>query len=139
MKEELEKLQEAREDKEKLQVSYQRIFGEFEGDNKVLIALIQKTKEEILGLEEEIREEALYEYKNTGEKKQLGGVGIKIMKKLSYDPKQAFGWAKEHSLALQLDKRAFEKIAKAQELDIVEELLYPIATIPKDIKLEEVK
>jgi len=59
------------------------------------------------------------------------------MKRFEYDELDAFKWAKEHSLALSLDKKAFEKIAKVDTMDFVKINEIPQATIPTNIKLED--
>ena len=79
---------------------------------------------------------ALDQYKQTGEKTLDHGVKIMVRKTLEYDQAAALNWAKDHGLALSLDKRAFEKIAKAQELEIVEYGEKAVAAIPQEIKIE---
>lgn len=111
--------------------------AEFEKANAGIIELVNDFQEKIQVSEGLIREEAIIKFKETGEKKLEFGVGIRVMKKLTYNDKQAFSWAKDHSLALALDKRAFEKIAKADDIDFVEITEEATATIPKEINLEE--
>lgn len=110
---------------------------EFEKENQIVIDLIEDIQGRMQASEDLIREEAMLKYKETGEKKLEFGVGIRVMKRLNYDEKEAFSWAKDHSLALALDKRAFEKIAKVDDIDFVETTEEAMATIPKEINLGE--
>ncbi len=84
-------------------------------------------------LEFSIKEKALEKYYEAGEKK-IGQIGIRIMKDLIYDEDEAFRWAKEHELCLNLHKKDFERLAKTQDLKFVEIKERPIATIPTKIK-----
>lgn len=110
---------------------------EFNATNEELLSKIDKISNDMFDCEESIRTQALVEFKNTGEKKLDGGVGIRVLKKLDYDTSEAFSWAKNHSLALSLDKKAFEKIAKADNIDFVKITEESTATIPTIIKLVE--
>ena len=83
--------------------------------------------------EAKLREITLAAYAETGNKTPAPGVGIREAAKLVYDERDALGWAKEHHLALQLDRKAFEKIAKADKLDCVEYLTEIVATIATDL------
>lgn len=109
---------------------------EFDSLNEELLSKIEDLCEKMLVCEESIRSQALVEFKETGDKKLRGGVGIRVLKKLDYEASEALSWAKKHSLALSLDKRAFEKIAKADSIDFVKITEEPIATIPSIIQLE---
>jgi hypothetical protein len=61
---------------------------------------------------------------------------VKEKTELVYDPAQAFTWAREKQMALvpeSLDRRAFEKIAKATPLEFVTEKITPVAQIATDL------
>jgi hypothetical protein len=78
----------------------------------------------------------LVHYTATGEKRPVAGVEVKEKTELVYDPAQAFTWAREKQLALvpeSLDRRAFEKIAKATPLEFVTEKITPVAQIATDL------
>ena len=47
------------------------------------------------------------------------GLSVRVTAKPVYDKEAALAWAKEHSLALAFDAKAFEKIASVQSLDFV--------------------
>lgn len=94
--------------------------------------------------EENLRRLTLEAYAETGSKSPAPGLGIREVQKLVYEDSVAQLWGYEHGMALQLDKRAFEKIAKATPLDFVVILPEPQATIATDLseavkQLEEAK
>lgn len=93
------------------------------------------------GAEKWMREALLEAHAQTGEKKFPGG-GIRMVKTLEYTEDAALFWAQQHSMALLLDRRAFEKLAKSGNVSativtIAEEAQ---ATIDSDLSafLEEV-
>ena len=105
------------------------------------IVELNKGKEDIALIETELRDLALADYDITKEKKLTGGLGIKIMKKLEYEPDKAFNWAEKHGIGLELNKRAFESFVKSQEKDLKKAKLDFVsikekatATIPKCIE-----
>lgn len=87
--------------------------------------------------EEELRELTLKAYAETGNKAPAPGVGIRERTVLTYDGKVAFDWAKAHKMALQLDTRAFEKIAKADPPDFVKITTEPQATIAPNLEIKK--
>jgi len=92
-----------------------------------------------------ISAEAEAEYRQTSEKKLLGGIGIRVGSRLEYDIKTAMEWARTHSPILiqeVLDSKAFEKLAKDhldsdKGLDFVSVDETITVTFPKEIKLDE--
>ena len=79
-------------------------------------------------------------FEATGNKKFYGGFGVQKRKEIDYDESEAFEWAKEKGMFLQLDKKAFEKAAPTMEKDlngIVEIKSRVKVTFPKVAKLEE--
>lgn len=93
---------------------------------------MEATKSALADEEAQLRDAALAEHRLTGYKKLPHGIGIRITTKLDYDENDAFEWAKSHELALKLDAKAFEKIAKADTPDFVQVLEVPTATLPTD-------
>lgn len=112
---------------------------EFQIANEGLLYKIESLGITTTECENEIRDAAIVLFKKNGEKKLEGGVGIRVMKLLEYDDEKAFSWANEHSLALALDKRAFEKIAKADDIDFVSITDFISATIPRELNVMEEK
>ena len=115
----------------------QQMYEDFEKANEGLFGVMRDKQEELTAIEEKLRTVALEEHLRTGEKKLYGGVGIRIAKVLGYDDKEALDWAIGHNMALQLDKRAFEKIAKTTPVECVTITEVPKATIPVKIEIGE--
>ncbi len=88
-----------------------------------------------------LRELTIKAYNETGNKAPAPGVGIRERVFLQYENKVAFDWAKAHKIALMLDTKAFEKIAKADPPDFVKTITEPQATIAGDLEkyITEVK
>ncbi|MCP3684421.1 MAG: hypothetical protein GY861_17215 [bacterium] len=107
-----------------------KLMEKFQEDNKPLFEEIAKTQEALEEVEMKVKELALAEYKETGEKKLHGGIGIRIMQKLDYEEEKAFEWAKAHKICLKLDAKTFEKLAKVEDIDFVKKFEVPSATIP---------
>jgi predicted nucleic acid-binding protein len=82
-----------------------------------------------------IKSAALDEFKSTGEKKLLGGIGIRETQTLEYDSGKAFMFAKEKDMFLTLDDKAFKKAAPSLNLDFVTVTKISTVTFPKEIKL----
>ena len=137
MKERIVKLKELREQMEKLNARKKAANEKYLADNNELFSEVEKLAGQLNQTETEIKELALNEYSETGEKKLKFGVGIRILKQLQYGEDEAFTWAKEHSMALSLDKRAFDKIARVDKIDFVQIKEVPQATLPFKIEVKD--
>ena len=124
---------------EEKRVELSKRQDKFNEENKTLFEYIHKIRDSIDRCKEVLIENAEVEYAKTGNKKLEFGIGIRVVKKLVYEPKEALKWAKDHSLCLCLDKRAFDSFAKSQEIDFVLKEEKVLVTFPKEIKLGEVK
>lgn len=91
----------------------------------------------ISGLKEKLEEQGKQEFKETAKKQLTGGLGIREGSEYIYEESKAFAWAKEHSMCLSLDKKAFEKVAEVTPIDFIEKKPKITVTFPKEIKLEE--
>lgn len=109
----------------------------FKINNALLFKSIEILNEEISENKLKIAEEAKVEYEETKEKKLLGGIGIRVTTNLNYENEEALKWATEHQLCLSLDRTAFNKIAKTQDIDFVKKEENITVTFPKEIKVEE--
>ena len=98
-----------------------------------LILALTSAKEDQEKAEESLRQAALALYQSTGEQHPGPGVEVKVGTKLVYDPSVALAWGWDHRLALTLDKKAFEKIAKASPLDFVGIEANPYVAIASDL------
>jgi len=105
----------------------------WEMENKALLEGAQEAHSQVAEAEAKLRELTLKAYQETGNKAPAPGVGIREVTKLEYDPKNALMWAVEHRLALQLNKTAFEKIAKTDTPEFVTVSTEPQATIATDL------
>jgi len=103
--------------------------------NQVLFDNEANVKETCSEAENKLRELTLQAYAETGNKAPAVGVGIRERTILTYDVKIALDWAKAHRMALQLDKKAFEKIAKADPPDFVKITTEPQATIATNLEI----
>jgi len=105
---------------------------EFEEQNAKLIEAIAAAKATIAASEEALRQEALATWAPGQTKKLAHGIGIRETTKLDYEPDEAFNWAVEHGIALALDKKTFETIAKASPPGFVKPVTVVSVTLPTD-------
>lgn len=111
------------------------LMADFELSIKAKLEQKKVTAEEINEIKAQISSEALDDFERTGEKKMLGGIGIRISSGIQYDEKKAFEFAKEKDMFLTLDKKAFDKAADGLGLDFVQSVEKKTVTFPKVIKL----
>lgn len=96
-------------------------------------ALLQKA---VTRQEAEVRALALTSYRDTGETHPAPGVSIRLFERLTYSDAEALAWAKTAGLAVipeALDRKAFERIAKAAPLAFVTYADEPRALIASDL------
>ena len=82
--------------------------------------------------ESELKAQRVTEYDGVDKSKRFG-IGIREETKLDYSDDDAYQWAVAHQMALKLDKRGFEKIAKVDTPDFVTITTEPQATIAQDL------
>ena len=111
----------------------ERLYAEWLKENEAIIGAAVEAKQAQEEAEAKLREMTLAAYDLTGDKKPAPGVGIREVTRLEYDKTEAYEWAVKHALALQLDSKAFEKIAKAQPLPFVSSIIEAQATISPDL------
>jgi hypothetical protein len=133
--EQLQDFKWAQEDLDKLKQELCIKKAEFDEQNMELVKNIFSLQESIEAKKFDLRQDALCEYQETKNKSLTGGLGIRCMTKLIYEEEEAFDWAKEHSLCLKLDSKAFEQIAKSQDINFVEKKEELAVTFPKELKL----
>ncbi len=123
---------------EKLRETYQKEFDSFTTKNAALLASIEVVSSKQEEIKEEVRIKAIEEFEKTGNKKLLGGIGIRILSKLVYSESDAMNWADENmpiAIKRVLDKKQFEAFAKSSELDFVESEEKTVVTFPKEITI----
>lgn len=113
--------------------------NQFDIENSQLISDIVTLDSQMNNIKDSVKEQAESQYKTTGEKKMLGGIGIRILTKLKYESENAIAWARDNMpIAIKevLDKKQFEAFAKNNELGCwVEKEESICVTFPKEIKL----
>lgn len=98
----------------------------------------KKAKElEIESIKEKINSYVLQEFDKTKEKKYYSGIGVQERTELTYDETEVFNWALDKKLFLQLDKKAFDKVAETIGAPSVKVEKKPKVTYPKILKLED--
>ena len=137
MKEKLIRLKQLRSLRDDLAIRKKAAYEKYMSDNKDLFTEVDILQEQLTKQETEIRKIAVEYYEETGKKQQEYGVGVRILKKLEYEEAKALQWAKEHEMALNLDKKSFEKIARADPMDFIKINEVPQAILPFKIEIEE--
>ena len=107
----------------------------FNQQHQDLIEAKCKAQSDCTQEEAKLREFTLAAWKATGNKKPAQGVGIRVAKVLSYDPRTAKEWAMKngHDNLLDLNRSRFADAAKALALDFVRIDDEPQATIAKEL------
>ena len=126
-----EKLKDVRLEQKILNDKYEKVFDIFKEDNKKLINYKNGVNSVISEHESTLREYMSELYLSSGIKKTKCGVGVRLINKIEYSDDDALNWAKQHDMALNLDKRAFEKIAKTTNISFVKTTEVVQPTIPK--------
>jgi len=129
-KENVEKLKQTIEDLNSKKEILKSLEEKFNEENKALLDEISNLKTDLENITNEVKEQAIEEFKQTGKKKLLGGIGVRETKYISYDDKTALDWAKSKDMFIMLDKKAFEKTADTLNLDFVKIDKVIQATIP---------
>jgi hypothetical protein len=86
-------------------------------------------KQAVRQAEEALRRLAIEIYHSTGSKDIALGVCVREMTRLTYDPQDALTWAIEHRLALVLDVKTFDQLARVTTLPFVTYWIEPQATL----------
>jgi hypothetical protein len=114
--------------------------AEWEALHRELILAAARSKAECEAAESDLRSAAEEDYWIAGNKHPLPGVNIRILKTLDYDLGQALEWAKANAPALlTIDRKEFEKFARAHEVPCVVITEEPQVTIAPDLAAELAK
>ena len=108
----------------------------FNEQNAGLIKEIQMMEDSCGTTKDEIKIQAISDFKENGIKKLLGGIGIRVTSKLFYEEKAAIDWAKTNmpvAIVENIDKKQFESFAKTNDLEFVEKQETIGVTFPKEI------
>lgn len=96
----------------------------------------RSTKMRIAELENAIREAALKEYAENGNKRPHSAIAVRINKRLRYDVNAALEYCRKHfdaAVEVVLNTKVFEKAAPNLDLDFVQVVEEPQATIASDL------
>ena len=124
------------ENLENLLIQKKKIYEIAEEQAKEITETIAKNTLLKQKLQDEISEESIKLFKESGEKKFFGGISVKEYDILKYSDEVAESWCKEHDMFFKWDKKSFEKSVKSLNLDFVKVEKEPKTTFPKEIKLE---
>jgi len=130
----------AREKAAAAQAHYDAAYSNWEYANSNLIDEKDEAKEALAGAELMLRGLTVAVYQETQNKAPYPGVGIREVTKIDYPAQEAFAWAMEHKICLQLDVKAFEKLlTTASELrpSFVTVTKEPQGTIATKLELKE--
>jgi hypothetical protein len=115
-----------------LQEDYNKQKALFDEQTAQLRNELKLASDDTLQSENDLRISAIDLWKSDGEKRH-SVVQVKIIKDILYKDDEAFLWAKEHHMALMLDKKAFEKIAKVSPMDFVTIEEHAVAAIDSNL------
>ncbi len=118
LSEQVKAVAQARKTYAELQKLKDAAYATWAETNKDLLNNVGVAQTMMTQAEADLREAALAEYRETGNARPIAGVQVKIFLELAYDPKEALKWAKEHFLAIALDRKEFESIAKSSPHNI---------------------
>lgn len=116
LEEQIKAVAKARAQAKSLKTERDNLLEEWNKSHQDLLDALTQAGANVAELETNLRELTLQAFAETGNKAPAEGVSVKIFGVLSYDPKEALQYAKEHGVALKLDTTSFEKMAKISEL-----------------------
>lgn len=137
MKEKVKELKLFLGELEKQQSRKKVIVDKHKLDLEDVTAKIEECNKQIEKLKSEINDDAVKQFKESGEKNFYGGISVKEYETVEYSEEKAEKWCKDHDMFFVWDKKSFDKAIKGLNLDFVKFDKEPKATFPKVIKLEE--
>ena len=111
-------------------------YEAWQRENQGLLDALARGRAVVADLEMEIRSAGVAAYQTTGEKRPFPGVEVKLFDMLDYKEDDALLWAQTHQVALALDRRVFEAIAKGPAgggMPFVTRREEPRATLARDL------
>lgn len=126
----------ARESVTRLGAIMTEAHRQFEEQHAALLAGLAEAKTTLGAEEQRLRHLTIVHYEETGEAKPLPGVSVRRVTELTYEEQEALTWAREKGLALALDRKAFEKVAKAALLPFVRITEVAQATIARELTVD---
>ena len=121
--------------REELNAALAALEAEWRNANAELIEELSVISQQSDAKEKELRAAVLAAYQADPTSKTVApGLSVRVTSKLVYNKDAALAWAKAHDLALALDVKAFEAIAKAQPLEFVSKEESVIAVLGTGVK-----
>ena len=121
-KEDVQEYQDLTNEVTKLETELNNKQQEFNLQHKYIIDNITTHKDRLNELQKEIKQQALDEFKETGNKKLTAGLGIQTRVSYTYNDNEAIEWCKENmkvAVSEKLNVSMFKKYAKDNALDFV--------------------
>lgn len=105
-------------DEKKTELEAKRNMWESEPENAALIARVQELSTAVSTFDETLRAEVVKHFTETGEKKALEGVEVKVYEELTYDVNAVTAWCFMHQPELlTVNFKEYEKLWKRKEKD----------------------
>lgn len=108
----------------------------FQATHAALIESVRQARNATAAAETALKAIAQEEYKQTAETKLCPGITVKLFETFTYDEQVAYRWCKQAGIAINpesLNRKEFEKIAKASPLAFVEYVKEPRVQISEDL------
>lgn len=112
--------------------------NQWELEHKAELDAARVAREDLQDAEENLRVAAtrMWLASDRTTKTLAPGVGIREITRYAFHPDHAFAWAKEHGMCLQLDEKAFKKVADAGAVPATVVTIYtePVATLATELR-----
>lgn len=129
----IQRLAKARVEKERADLALRNLRAAFDDAHAAEIVAVVEAKREIEDAEAAVKAASLAAYDESGDKQGYAGTVVKTFTTLSYKEGDALGWCLDKKLAVKLDAKAFEAIAKSTPLDFVTTVSENRVTIATDL------
>lgn len=118
-----------------VRTEFEKEMATFNKEHVDLMQAMKEAQEDLTEEEAQLRNLTLLAYTATGSKKPAEGVGIRIVKKIEFNPDDAFKWATDHDLCLRLDEHDYSTGLKSGLFKDMPGRVFeePQATISKDL------
>lgn len=115
-----------------LDAEIERVTKEWQERNAELLSEYDAVLDAHVAKDAELRDAIIAAYTaNPASKKVAPGLSVRVNTKLEYDKAKALEWAIQHKMALALDTKAFETVAKVAPPEFVKVVEVPTAVIGK--------
>lgn len=116
-----------------LELAKAEAYEQWRAANQPLLDSLECQERLLVTAEMALRNQAVAAWQVGGKGALVPGVGIRVMSRLEYSPQEALQWARAHELALALDVKMFERIAKSADIEFVRKRDVAQATIAQDL------